>query len=369
MTLLVTGGAGFIGGEVVRLALERGDAVRVLDSLRADVHAASVAPPDGVEFVHGDVRDPAVLDRALAGVDAVFHEAAKVGLGVDLQDAPDYVASNVLGTAELAAALARARVGRLVLASSMVVYGEGAYRDAEGRRRRPAARTVADLDAGRFEPRDPETGHPLEPDLVDEDDVLDPRNVYALTKLAQEHLASAWARSTGGRAALLRYHNVYGPRMPRDTPYAGVAAIFRSSLARGGAPRVFEDGAQRRDFVHVTDVAGANLAAADALDELPGGTARAFNVGSGVVTTVGELAAGLARAMGGPEPIVTGEYRLGDVRHITASSARARAELDWAPRVALADGLAEFASAEADSSAADGGGPEQGRLASEGVAR
>jgi dTDP-L-rhamnose 4-epimerase len=200
------------------------------------------------------------------------------------------------------------------------------------------------------------TGHPLAPDFVGEDDALDPRNVYALTKLAQEHLAAAWARSTGGRAALLRYHNVYGPRMPRDTPYAGVAAIFRSSLARGEAPRVFEDGAQRRDFVHVTDVASANLAAADGLDELPDGTARAFNVGSGIVTTVGELAQGLAHAMGGPDPVVTGEYRLGDVRHITASSDRARAELDWVPRVALAHGLAEFAAAGTTAGAAAGAG-------------
>ncbi|WP_430647909.1 NAD-dependent epimerase/dehydratase family protein [Agromyces sp. GXS1127] len=346
MKVLVTGGAGFIGGEVVRAALGRGDAVRVLDSLRPDVHAAPAPRPEGVELVHGDVRDPVVLDRAVAGVEVVFHEAAKVGLGVDLQDAPDYAATNVHGTAEVIAAMARAGADRLVLASSMVVYGEGAYRDAEGRRRRPAARTVADLDAGRFEPRDPATGHPLVPDLVDEDDALDPRNVYALTKLAQEHLVATWARSTGGRAVLLRYHNVYGPRMPRDTPYAGVAAIFRSALARGEPPRVFEDGAQRRDFVHVTDVAAANLAAADALPGMPAGTARPFNVGSGVVTTVGGLAAGLARAMGGPEPVVTGEYRLGDVRHITASSARARSELDWAPRVALADGLAEFAAAE-----------------------
>ncbi|GAA2030343.1 NAD-dependent epimerase/dehydratase family protein [Agromyces tropicus] len=346
MTLLVTGGAGFIGGEVVRIALDRGGAVRVLDSLRPDVHGAPAPLPDGVELVHGDVRDPAVLDRALDGVSVVSHQAAKVGLGVDLQDAPDYAASNVLGTAELVAAMSRAGVGRLVLASSMVVYGEGAYRDRAGRRRRPAARTSADLDAGRFEPRDPETGEPLAPDLVDEDDAVDPRNVYALTKLAQEHLATSWARATGGRAALLRYHNVYGPRMPRDTPYAGVAAIFRSALARGEPPRVFEDGAQRRDFVHVSDVASANLAAGDHLTDLPPGAARAYNVGSGVVTTVGGLADGLARAMGGPSPLVTGEYRLGDVRHITASSARARRELGWAPNVALADGLAEFASAE-----------------------
>lgn len=343
MTLLVTGGAGFIGGAIVKLAVGRGHEVRVLDSLRGDVHRVAPTQVDGVEFVRGDIRDPDAVDRALVGVDVVCHQAAKVGLGVDLSDAPDYAATNVTGTAELIAAMGRAGIHRLVLASSMVVYGEGAYRDAAGRRRRPAPRATEDLDAGRFDPRDPETGEPLEPDLIDEDDALDPRNVYALTKLAQEHLAASWARSTGGTAAMLRYHNVYGPGMPRDTPYAGVAAVFRSALERGEAPRVFEDGRQRRDFVHVTDVAGANLAAVDWLPAQASGTVRAFNIGSGTVTTVGEVAVGLARVMRGPSPVVTGEYRLGDVRHITASPARARAELHWQAAVSLDDGLREFA--------------------------
>jgi dTDP-L-rhamnose 4-epimerase len=327
MTVLVTGGAGFIGSAIVRQARGEGRSVRILDSLRSDVHRAPPHVPEEVELVQGDVRDPMALDRALHGVDVVCHQAAKVGLGVHLADAPDYVATNVLGTAELVSAMERAGVRALVLASSMVVYGEGAYRDASGRRRRPAPRTARDLDAGRFEPLDPETGEPLEPDLVGEDDALDPRNAYALTKLAQEHLAATWARTTGGSAVQLRYHNVYGPGMPRDTPYAGVAALFRSAIERGEAPRVFEDGAQRRDFVHVSDVASANLAAIDRVAAQPGGTVRAFNVGSGRVTTIGEIAAGLARAMDGRAPVVTGEYRLGDVRHITASSARLRTEL------------------------------------------
>ncbi|GAA1761712.1 NAD-dependent epimerase/dehydratase family protein [Agromyces humatus] len=343
MILLVTGGAGFIGGKIARLAAARGFEVRVLDSLRDDVHRVEPAAIDGVELVRGDIRDPGTLDRALRHVDAVCHQAAKVGLGVALSDAPDYASTNVTGTAELVAAMGRSGAGRLVLASSMVVYGEGAYRDAAGRRRRPAARETRDLDAGRFEPRDPETGEALEPDLIDEDDGLDPRNVYALTKLAQEHLAATWARATGGTAAMLRYHNVYGPGMPRDTPYAGVAALFRSAIERGEAPRVFEDGRQRRDFVHVTDVAGANLAAIDWLPAQASGTVRPFNIGSGTVTTVGEVAEGLARVMRGPTPIVTGEYRLGDVRHITASPGRARAELGWRAAVSLEDGLREFA--------------------------
>lgn len=178
-----------------------------------------------------------------------------------------------------------------------------------------------------------------------------PRNVYATTKLAQEHLASSWARATGGRVISLRYHNVYGPGMPRDTPYAGVAALFRSSLARGGAPRVFEDGGQRRDFVHVRDVAAANAVALEHLvrADADAGAAgfTAYNVGSGDPRTVGDMAAALAAACGGPAPVVTGEYRLGDVRHITADSARLRHELGWRPAVPFAAGMAELATGQA----------------------
>jgi dTDP-L-rhamnose 4-epimerase len=188
-------------------------------------------------------------------------------------------------------------------------------------------------------------GSPLDADLVGEDAPADPRNAYAATKLAQEHLASSWARLTGGRVAALRYHNVYGPRMPRDTPYAGVAALFRSALERGEAPRVFEDGGQRRDFVHVRDIASANAAALHWTGVAGPGTSRAFNTGSGTTRTVGDLAGALAAARGGPAPVVTGEYRLGDVRHITADSARARAELGWRPGVDFATGMAEFATA------------------------
>ena len=239
------------------------------------------------------MRDRAAVAAALRGVDAVVHQAAMVGMGVDLDDLPEYVGCNDLGTAVLLAEMARAGVHRLVLASSMVVYGEGAYACAEHGPARPPARDVADLAAGRFEPRCPRCGDPLTPALVDEDAPLDPRSVYAATKLAQEHLSAAWARQTGGTVVALRYHNVYGPGMPRDTPYSGVAAIFRSALEAGRAPRVFEDGRQRRDFVHVRDVARANLAALDATAQAATGL-RAYNVASGTPTTVGEMA-GAAR--------------------------------------------------------------------------
>lgn len=350
MRLLVTGGAGFIGSAVVTSALAAGWEVRVLDSLRADVHGADAhgagevsAAPNGVEFLHADLADRHALLSALDSVDAVSHQAAKVGLGVDFSDAPDYVASNNLGTAYLLAAMTERGVRRLVLASSMVVYGEGAYSDATGPVR-PPARRIEDLAAGRFDSLN-DHGEPLTPELIDEDSALDPRNVYAATKLAQEHLAGAWARATNSSAIALRYHNVYGPLMPQNTPYAGVASLFRSALERGEAPRVFEDGGQRRDFVHVNDVASANLAAAEAAAAAAPGSFRAYNVASGTVHTIGDLAEALSRHSGGPSPLTTGEYRLGDVRHITASSARIRRELGWSPAVDFDDGMREFATA------------------------
>jgi dTDP-L-rhamnose 4-epimerase len=328
MRVLVTGGAGFIGSHVVAALRERGHEAVVFD-VRQDAGA--------------DVRDPAAVARALAGADAVCHQAARVGLGDGVADAAEYVSHNDLGTAVLLAGMAEAGVRRLVLAGSMVVYGEGRYECSRHGVVRPGPRAVTDLDAGRFEPPCPVCGADLVPGLVGEDAPADPRNVYATTKLAQEHLAAAWARCTGGSAVSLRYHNVYGPGMPRDTPYAGVASFFRSALARGEAPRVFEDGRQRRDFVHVRDVARANAVALEA-EAAPGGL-TAYNTGSGDPHTVGEMARALAAAYGGPEPVVTGEYRLGDVRHITADSARLRDALGWKPGVGFEEGMAEFARA------------------------
>jgi dTDP-L-rhamnose 4-epimerase len=355
MRVLVTGGAGFIGSHVVEALAGAGHEVRVLDALLPCVHPGGVPPfsgDPGFEFRHGDVRDAETVDEALTGIDAVCHLAAMVGLSVDFDDAPLYASCNDLGTAVLLAAMARARVSRLVMASSMVVYGEGAYACPEhGLAATPPPRQAADLDAGLFEPRCQRCGAPLSPELVPEDAPLAPRNVYADTKLAQEHLAGSWARTVDGHAVALRYHNVYGPGMPRDTPYAGVASFFRSALEAGQAPRVFEDGAQRRDFVHVRDIAAATVAALEAVagSGVPGGPGalRAYNVGSGTPRTVGDMARALADAHGGPDPVVTGEYRLGDVRHITASSERIQRELGWRATVPFAAGVAEFAAAPA----------------------
>lgn len=348
MRVLVTGGAGFIGSHVVETFLTAGHTVRSMDALLPAVHPTGPAVPVGVEFLEGDVRDVNAVERALDGIDAVCHQAAMVGLGLDFDDAPEYVGCNDYGTAVLLAAMGRAGIRRLVLASSMVLYGEGRYECPSDGVVAPGPRLATALRDGHFEPTCPRCGQDLSPGLVDETAAPDPRNVYAATKLAQEHLSAAFARSTGARVAALRYHNVYGPRMPRDTPYAGVASIFRSALAAGIAPKVFEDGAQRRDFVHVRDVALANLAALEAVGQetaITSGSLRAFNVGSGTVRTVGELAAALARACDGPAPLVTGGFRLGDVRHITASSLRLREELGWAPREDFEAGMAEFAAA------------------------
>lgn len=341
MNVLLTGSAGFIGSHIAEALTAAGHRVRGLD-LRPAGPAGPAGPAAGVA---ADVRDAGAVARLLDGVDAVCHQAAKVGLGVDIGDLPAYTSANVQGTAVLLAEMARAGVTALVLASSMVVYGEGAYTCELHGSVRPGPRAEDALQAGRFDPDCPSCGRPLTPGAVGEDAPPAPRNVYADTKLAQEHLAASWARATGGSAAALRYHNVYGPRMPRGTPYAGVAAIFRSRLLEGREPLVFEDGGQRRDFVHVRDVARANVLALERLaagPPEPGGL-RAYNIASGEPRTVGGLAAALAAALGGPAPRVTGGYRLGDVRHIVARPDRARRELGFCPRVAFADGMAEFA--------------------------
>jgi dTDP-L-rhamnose 4-epimerase len=343
--VLVTGGAGFIGGHVVEALLAHGLEVVVLDVLHPAAHHER--PRDlhaEAEYRFEDVGDRAAVERALAGVDAVSHQAAMVGLGVDLADLPEYVRNNDLGTAVLLAAIAaRGGVDRVVLASSMVVYGEGDYRCEQHGPVRPEPRAPGDLDAGRYDPGCPRCGRALTPGEVTEDAPPDPRNVYASTKLAQEHLASSFARETAVPVAALRYHNVYGPRMPRDTPYAGVASIFRSALAAGRAPQIFEDGRQRRDFVHVRDVARANVLALTC-ERPPAGP---FNIASGTPHTVGEMAFALAAAFGpaAPTPQIVGGSRLGDVRHIVASPERARRELGFAARITFEDGMREFASA------------------------
>jgi dTDP-L-rhamnose 4-epimerase len=330
--VLVTGGAGFIGSHIVEAALEAGLDPVVLDLQR---------PRLDVEYVIGDLRDANAVGRALDGAELVCHQAAKVGLGVDLDDMPDYAGHNDFGTAVLLRQMRRSTAHRLVLASSMVVYGEGRYSCPEHGSVTVPPRDLSDLRAGRFEPACGNCRRRLIPEPVAEDAPPDPRNVYAATKLHQEHLARVFARETGVPVTALRYHNVYGPRMPRDTPYAGVAALFADALAAGRAPRVFEDGAQLRDFVHVRDVARANVLALTIREPVD----RPLNVSSGRPRSVRELADALHATAypDAPAPVLTGEFRAGDVRHIFADAGRAARELGFRASEDFQQGIAELA--------------------------
>jgi dTDP-L-rhamnose 4-epimerase len=346
MRVLVTGGQGFIGSHIVDALVADGHEVRVLDAQLARSHASAPAwdRPE-VEYLRADVTDPDAVAVAVAGVDAVSHQAAMVGLGVDFRDAPEYVHNNDLGTATLLRGLHDVRFqGPIALASSMVVYGEGQYRCRVHGAVPASPRPAAALAAGRYEPECADCGAALDAAPVTEAEPPDPRNVYAATKLHQEYLARVFAREHDGVfVTALRYHNVYGPRMPRDTPYAGVASIWRSALERGEAPQVFEDGGQRRDFIHVVDVARANVCALTAERPFDG----PLNVATGTPSSILEMARALARASGANavEPVVTGAWRLGDVRHVFASPERAAETIGFRARVDFATGMREFARA------------------------
>lgn len=339
MKVLITGAAGFIGQHVASAVRKAGHEVTCLDLLVSSAHGEDPAVPEGIR--RADVRSPSDLDAVLHEIDVVCHQAAIVGAGVDSEDAPAYASHNDFGTAVLLAAMARSGCRRLVLASSMVVYGDGAYRCEEHGQVRPEPRSTADLDAGIFDRRCPQCQASLGWEMVDESAPLRPRSLYAASKLAQENYTGAWSLACQGAVTALRYHNVYGDFMPRNTPYSGVAAMFRSSLEAGRAPTVFEDGRQARDFIHVSDVATANLLAI----EQPLGGFVPLNIGSGTPITVGEVAQALARAKRGPAPQITGQYRHGDVRHIVADSTAATAALGFRARVNPDDGIATFATA------------------------
>ena len=343
MRIIVTGGAGFIGSHIVDQLLALGHEVVVVDDLDPAAHSGE---PKGLaaaaSYRWADVRDHEMWAEVLPGTDAICHQAAKVGLGVDFGDVEEYVGRNLAGTAALLSALHGGNfAGRIVLASSMVVYGEGRYRCSVDGLVRPGPRDRDDLEAGRYDPMCPVCQQTLIAEPVPEDHWLDPRNVYATTKLAQEGLCNAFAREhPDTTVTALRYHNVYGPRMPRDTPYAGVASIFRSAYERGEAPLVLEDGGQRRDFVHVSDVARANVLALTNVQPAPG----AFNVCTGTPRTVLDMAQAL-RPDGAPAPRVVGGYRLGDIRHVFADPTRAADVLGFTADIAFKSGMHEFSQA------------------------
>lgn len=342
--ILITGGAGFIGSHVADALLAHGHAVRVLDSLSPQVHGEEGARPayldPQVELIQGDVRDSVAVRRALEGVDAVVHLAAAVGVGQSMYQIADYVGINDLGTAVLLEALIKRPVERLVVASSMSVYGEGLARALDGSTVEPEERPVERLKQGQWELVGPKGG-PLEPMPTPETKHPSLSSVYALNKFTQERLCLLFGRAYDIPTVALRFFNVYGTRQALSNPYTGVLAIFASRLLNGKPPLIFEDGRQRRDFVHVRDVARACLAAL----QRPEAAGKAINVGSGYSRTVEEVARALARAVGRPNltPQITGRYRAGDIRHCFADIRLAERVLGFTPREDFVEGLAELA--------------------------
>lgn len=342
--VLVTGGAGFIGSHLADALLARGRRVRVLDALSPQVHGPEPRLPAylsrEVEVHVGDVRDPAAVRKALAGVDAVVHLAAEVGVGQSMYALERYVGTNDVGTAVLLEALLERPARRLVVASSMSVYGEGRCRRADGRLVSGARRSRAQLERGRWELED-EDGAPLTPVPTPETHPCELASVYALTKYDQERLCLMVGAAYSIPTVALRFFNVYGPRQALSNPYTGVLAIFAARYLNDRPPVVFEDGQQRRDFVSVHDIARACCLAL----ERDGVDGEVFNVGSGQPRTVLEVAAAMARVLGkeGLVPEVTGEYRFGDIRHCFADVTRARQRLGYAPEVDFEAGLEELA--------------------------
>lgn len=338
--ILITGGAGFIGSHVADVLLARGYRVRVLDNLSEQVHGGEHAFPDylsgEVEAVQGDIRDRGAVERALHGVQAVFHFASMVGVGQSMYQIEKYVDVNNRGTAVLLETLLENPVSKLVVASSMSVYGEGLYRDSSGRPCEPQPRSREQLKAGRWELTDAH-GLALEPVATPESKTPMPESIYALSKYDQERMCLLFGRSYNVPVTALRFFNVYGERQALSNPYTGVLAIFAARYLHGRAPVIFEDGLQRRDFVHVRDLADGCVRAL----ECPAAADQVFNLGGGRAYSVLEIAERLAKTLGRSDlsPRISGDSRAGDIRNCFADISKATCVLGYEPQVTLEAGL------------------------------
>ncbi len=342
--ILITGGAGFIGAHLSNELLKHGYTVRALDSLVPQVHGSITTRPGylskDVELIVGDVRDPDVVRRSLDRIDAVFHFVSLVGVGQSMYQIAEYTSVNNLGTATLLQVLSTHRVERMIVASSMSIYGEGLYHDSKGRVRVPQERTLEQLKLGDWEVRD-EEGQILIPAPTPEDKPPCLASVYALSKFDQERMFLMLGRAYGISAVALRFFNTYGPFQALSNPYTGVLSNFASRVLNDRRPLIFEDGLQKRDFVSVYDVARACRLAL----ETPAADGRSFNISSGIPMTVLEVAERTVRAIGRSDllPEVSGKYRAGDIRHCFADITLARNVLRYEPQVSLEEGLEDLA--------------------------
>ena len=344
--VLVTGGAGFIGSHLVDALVAKGHRVRVLDALVSQVHGENSAPAylnSAAEFIAGDVCDREVVDRALEGIDVVFHEAAEVGVGQSMYEIERYVRANDLGTAVLLEAILarRPQIKKIVVASSMSIYGEGAYTCETCGPMAPQIRPASQLLERRWEVECPKCGKNLSPAPTTEEKPLFPTSVYAVTKQDQEQFCLAVGRSYGIPVVALRYFNVYGTRQALSNPYTGVCAIFSARLLNKNRPLIFEDGEQTRDFVHVSDIVQANLLAL----ETDRADYQAINVGTGRSTSIRTVSRLLAEGLGlDLEPEIVSKYREGDIRHCVSDISKAKSLLGYEPQVTLERGIPELLS-------------------------
>jgi dTDP-L-rhamnose 4-epimerase len=343
--ILVTGGAGFIGSHLVEALLSRGHTVRVLDALVPQVHGENPQWPawlsDGVEKIRGDVRDPAVWVRALEGMEVVYHLAAEVGVGQSMYEIVRYMEANTMGTAQLLELLARGKhtVQKLIVASSMSIYGEGAYRTRDGQMVYPALRSPEALAKRRWDVYLDNSDEPLEPVPTAEDKPLLPTSIYAISKRDQEEMCLSVGRAYKIPTTALRFFNVYGPRQALSNPYTGAVAIFSSRLLNGNPPLIFEDGLQGRDFIHVRDIVRGLLLTL----ERPEADYEAINLGTGRRVSILEVARMLAQKLNLTiEPQIVNQFRVGDIRYCYADISKARRLLGYAPSVTLEDGLSEL---------------------------